>query len=105
MVPNGDGPTDHPLLAGLDLPPLGVAGRAAPLVTKTLLFVGEGSEVVSGITRQGMWGTKFRAYDKRTGEVLWETDLAAGVNWCTHDLYARGKAVCCSGNRQRRSCG
>ena len=79
MVPNGDGPTDHPLLAGLDLPPLGVAGRAALLVTKTLLFVGEGSEVVSGIARQGMWGTKFRAYEKETGEVLWETDLAAGV--------------------------
>ena len=44
MVPNGDGPRDHPALKDLNLPPLGHMGRAAPLVTKTLLFVTEGSE-------------------------------------------------------------
>ena len=48
MMANGDGPRDHPLLKHLNLPPLGVAGRPAPLLTKTLLFIGEGSEVVFG---------------------------------------------------------
>ena len=42
MTPNGDGPRDHPAIRHLNLPPLGVPGRAAPLLTKTLLFVGEG---------------------------------------------------------------
>ncbi len=31
MVPNGDGPRDHPALKPLNLPPLGQMGRAAPL--------------------------------------------------------------------------
>ncbi len=44
MAANGDGPRNHPLLEGLDAPALGIAGRAAPLVTKTLLFIGEGSD-------------------------------------------------------------
>jgi hypothetical protein len=39
MMPNGDGPRNHPLLAPLKLPPLGQAVMAAPLVTKTLLFL------------------------------------------------------------------
>ena len=41
-VPNGDGPWDHPAIAHLDLPPLGQPGRAAALVTKTMVFLGEG---------------------------------------------------------------
>ena len=52
QVPNGDGPRNHPALKGLNLPPLGTAGRPAPLVTKTLLFVGEGSDAIPGC--QGM---------------------------------------------------
>ena len=78
MVANGDGPRDHPLLADLDLPPLGNANRPTPLVTKTLLFIGEGSDVIAG-TPEGMWGTTFRALDKATGELIWETDLGAGT--------------------------
>ena len=78
MVANGDGPRDHPLLAGLDLPPLGNGNRPTPLVTKTLLFIGEGSDAIIG-TREGMWGTKFRALDKTTGERIWEIDLEAGT--------------------------
>ena len=49
MVPNGEGPRDHPLLKPLNLPPLGNPGRASPLVTKTLLFVGEGDPVMSAL--------------------------------------------------------
>ncbi|MDX1384995.1 MAG: PQQ-binding-like beta-propeller repeat protein, partial [Thermoanaerobaculia bacterium] len=78
---NGEGPRDHPLLAGLYLPHLGTAGRGAPLVTGTLLFLGEGSDAIPGIrgAESGDWGNTFRAFDKATGEVLWETELAAGV--------------------------
>ena len=81
MVANGDGPRDHPLLADLDLPPLGIPGRGAPLVTKTLLFVGEGSDAIPGIRYGdgGGFGNMFRAFDKATGEVLWEVELEAGA--------------------------
>ena len=72
---NGDGPRNHPALKGLNLPPLGVAGRPTPLLTKTLLFLGEGTDTVFGVLGGGK---KFRAYDKKTGAVIWETDLPAG---------------------------
>ena len=78
VAANGDGPRDHPLIAHLDLPPLGVAGRGAPLVTRTLLFIGEGGDPVIGTGADG-WGTAFMAYDKATGQVLWSKDLAAGT--------------------------
>ena len=77
MVPNGDGPRFHPELKALNLPPLGQAVRAAPLVTKTLLFVTEGDQInVRTPTNGG--GKKIRAYDKATGQVVWETALEAG---------------------------
>ncbi len=76
MAPNGDGPRDHPLLEGLDVGPLGIANRAAPLVTRTLLFIGEGSDVVIGTRDSGL---NFRAYDKGTGEVVWAKELDAGT--------------------------
>ena len=78
MVANGDGLRDHPLLEGLDVGPLGVPGRAAPLVTPTLLFIAEGSDAVIGTT-DDMWGLSFCAYDKATGEVIWSTELDAGA--------------------------
>jgi len=78
MAANGDSHRDHPALAGLDLPPLGIASRPAALLTRTLLFIGDGAEVFGG-THPEMLGRGFRAYDKATGEVLWETELDAGV--------------------------
>ena len=92
MVANGEGPRDHLAIAHLNLPRLGLPGRAAPLLTKTLLFVGEGDPVMShhnwakrvpdgmplyAIPTSG--GDKFRAYDKETGDILWETALPAGT--------------------------
>jgi quinoprotein glucose dehydrogenase len=66
-VPHGDGPRDHPDLRALDLPPLGSLEKpGGPLLTKTLLFIG-----------QGLDSAKFRAFDKKTGECLWEFDLPA----------------------------
>ena len=78
MVPNGDGPRNHPLLKDLHLPPLGQAVRAAPLVTKTLLFVSEGDQINVRTPPTG-GGRKFRAFDKATGRVIWETELEAGT--------------------------
>jgi quinoprotein glucose dehydrogenase len=64
-VPHGDGPRDHPALKALNLPPLGSLEKpGGPLLTKTLLFIG-----------QGLVSSKFRAFDKDTGAVLWEFDL------------------------------
>ncbi|PCH60682.1 MAG: pyrroloquinoline quinone-dependent dehydrogenase [SAR86 cluster bacterium] len=89
MTANGDGPRNHPAIAHLELGPLGYPGRPAPLLTKTLLFLGEGQTNVRGgsrvppgmpaeiVTNSG--GNKFRAYDKATGEILWETELEAGT--------------------------
>jgi len=78
MVPNGDGPRDHPALKALNLPPLGNPGRAAPLLTKTLLFVGEGSAAGLSIPPHG-GGRMFRAYDKKTGKVIAAIELPAGT--------------------------
>jgi quinoprotein glucose dehydrogenase len=73
-VPNGDAPEsvrNHEKLRGVTLPRTGHDDRVGLLVTKTLLFAGEGAGMF--VASEG--GTKFRAHDKRTGEILWETDL------------------------------
>jgi quinoprotein glucose dehydrogenase len=92
MVANGDGPRHHPLLKHLNLPPLGTPGRAAPLVTKTLLFIGEGSDAISGVPKDG-WGKKFRAYDKATGKAVWEIELPAGTTGGPMTYMAQGKQI------------
>jgi glucose dehydrogenase len=59
---------------------LGVRSRPAPLITKTLLFLGEGSDVIMGSGDSRFdWGRKFRAYDKANGSVIWETELPSGT--------------------------
>jgi glucose dehydrogenase len=78
QVANGDSLSDHPSLDDLDLPTLGIASRPVALVTGTLLFIGEGSNVHGG-TQPNMWGNVFRAYDKLNGEVLWETELPSAT--------------------------
>jgi quinoprotein glucose dehydrogenase len=77
---NGDGPRDHPAINYLNLPPLGQPGRAAPMVTKTLVFLGEGGNG-GGILALPRWGggKKFRAFDKATGQVAWEMELPGGT--------------------------
>jgi quinoprotein glucose dehydrogenase len=89
QVANGDGPRDHPAIRHLNLPRLGNPGRAAPIVTKTLLFVGEGSPVMT--VRQRIQPGQpletapsyaepyFRAYDKESGEIVAELTLPAGT--------------------------
>lgn len=78
-VANGDGPRDHPVIAHLNLPPLGQGGRAAPLVTSSLVFLGEGANVGAAFLPPGSGGKMFRAYDKATGAVVWEMELSGGT--------------------------
>jgi quinoprotein glucose dehydrogenase len=78
QVANGDSLSDHRLLADLDLPTLGIASRPVALVTSTLLFIGEGSNLHGGI-QPNMWGRMFKAYDKLTGELLWEMELPSAT--------------------------
>ena len=79
IVPNGPGPRDHLALQDLSLPWLGAPGRASPLLTRTLLFLGDGSPTMSVVPPLG-GGRMFRAYDKATGTVLWQTELPAGTS-------------------------
>ncbi len=90
MAPNGDGPRNNPLIKDLNLPALGTPGRPVPLLTKTLLFLGESSDAVMG--HAGILGAaKFRAYDKSTGQVLWEKDLPVGTTGGPVTYMANGK--------------
>ena len=91
MAANGDGPRNHPLVKDLNLPPLGIPGRGAPLLTKTLLFIGEGSDALPGTNRDGMFGRMFRAYDKATGAIVWETELPAGTTGAPITYMHQGK--------------
>ncbi len=78
MRPNGDAPDcvkNHPALEGLDIPPTGKAERGGILVTKTLVFAGEGSGLFAAPRDTG--GPMFRAHDKLTGEVISELELPA----------------------------
>jgi len=100
-VPNGEGPRHHPLLKHLNLPPLGNPGRSAPLVTRSLLLVGEGDPIMVSRERvpPGMplslapsaGDGRFRAYDKATGKVLWETQLPAGTTGAPMTYVHNGK--------------
>jgi len=71
MIANGDTPPvikNNPALAGVNIPRTGSDSRAVLLVTKTLLFAGEG----------GTGQSSFRALDKKTGATVWETNNPIG---------------------------
>jgi len=73
MAVNGDTPDDiknNPALAGVKIPPTGKASRAVLLVTKTLLFAGEGYGGAPIL----------RAYDKATGAVVAEIPLPGAAS-------------------------
>ncbi len=83
QVPNGQGPRNHPAIQHLDLPWLGQPGRASVLITKSLVFLGEGGN--TGVSALPQWyggpgGKMFRAYDKASGEVVWEMELPGGTS-------------------------
>jgi quinoprotein glucose dehydrogenase len=73
MTPLGDGNSvrNHPMLKGLNLPPVGGdSNLSGPLLTRTLL--------ITALTRGGTKdGPRLVAYDKATGRLLASTDLPA----------------------------
>ena len=79
MVPNADGPRNHPALKALNLPPLGDPTPSAVIVTKTLLFMTQADKSTPR-SPANVGGTKFRALDKATGATLSEIDLGVGQN-------------------------
>jgi glucose dehydrogenase len=89
-VANGDGLRNHPAFKGLNLPAMGTPGRDAPLVTKSLVFMGEGSDTSVGVPA-GFGGPMFRAFDKKTGKILWEMALPAGVSNAPMTYMVNGK--------------
>jgi quinoprotein glucose dehydrogenase len=118
MTPNGEGPRNHPLLKPLNLPWLGNPGRSAPLVTKTLLFLGEGDPVMAALGSRlppempaqlapGYGGRIFRAFNKATGAVLSEIELPAGVTGAPMTYMFEGKQyiLIATGSRERQSAG
>lgn len=69
MKPNGPGLSRAPALKSLNLGWVGSTGRSGPLLTKTLLFQGEGPH-------DRRFGMKvLRAWDKATGAVIAEITL------------------------------
>jgi quinoprotein glucose dehydrogenase len=72
QIANGDTPPNiqkNFVAAGLtNIPPTGSPSQAGLLVTKNFLFAGEGSG------GQAI----FHAYDKKTGENIWQSKLPAG---------------------------
>ncbi len=88
QIPIGDGPRNHPLIKDQNLGPLGNGTRASPLVTRTLLFVSQFSGGLGRATGLPVGGRpltdlppeppRFRAFDKRTGELVWEKELPLG---------------------------
>lgn len=80
-VPVGAGPGDHPALQGLELPPMGNFEKlGGPLLTRTLLFIGQGFET-----------NRLGVYDKRTGEELWWMQLPARFHAAPITYMAGGK--------------
>jgi len=68
QIPNGDTPAsvkNNPALQGVNIPKTGSPSQAQLLVTKTLLFAGEGSG----------GHAVFHAYDKATGADVWQTQI------------------------------
>jgi quinoprotein glucose dehydrogenase len=92
MVPNGQAPDyvkNHPALAGIDLSGAGNPERAPLLVTKTLLFAGDGPGLFSSGPQGG--GKKFRALDKKTGKTIHEMELPANETGLPMTFMAGGR--------------
>jgi quinoprotein glucose dehydrogenase len=86
----------------LKLPPLGNPGRAAPVVTKTLLFIGERSPIMAAAGSRlppdmprtiapGYGGNGFKALDKATGATVWRIELPAGTTGAPISYMFQGK--------------
>jgi quinoprotein glucose dehydrogenase len=105
QVAMGDGPRNHPLLKDLDLPRLGWMLRGSPLLTKTLLFIGQegrfydfvpalvGPKKLATVKRKDMikFDPKFQVFDKATGELIHELELPLNVTGAPMTYMIDGK--------------
>jgi len=82
------GVKDIPELKGIKIPRTGLPDRVGMLVTKTLLFAGEGSGLYAS---DGGGGNKFRSYDKATGEIVSELELPANQTGIPMTYSINGK--------------
>ncbi len=92
MAPNGVAPAyvrEHPALDGVDLSGAGNPERAPLLVTRTLLFSGDGAGLFA--SGPGGGGPNLRALDKATGETLFEMELPANETGLPMTYMANGR--------------
>ena len=92
MVANGEAPDwidNHPALKGVQLPRTGRYEHAGIMVTKTLVFAGEGSGLFA--VPPGSGGPMFRAYDKMTGDILHEFKLPANQSGIPMTYMVNGR--------------
>jgi glucose dehydrogenase len=71
MIANADTPAsigNHPMLQGVDIPRTGIPTRSGVLLTKSLLFVTEGTGAAGA-------SPVFRAVNKQSGDIIAEIDL------------------------------
>ncbi|HEU4388367.1 MAG TPA: pyrroloquinoline quinone-dependent dehydrogenase [Blastocatellia bacterium] len=89
QIPLGDGPREQiSKIAGKDVGPLG-AGGGGPLLTKTLLFVGQGAAGRGG--SQGGGANLLRAFDKATGKLVADIELPGRPSGTPMTYMAGGK--------------
>lgn len=105
QVAMGEGPRNHPLLKDLDLPRLGWMLRGSPLLTKTLLFIGQegrfydfvpalvGGERLKNVTKKDMvnFDPKFQVFNKVTGALIHELKLPLNVSGAPMTYMIDGK--------------
>ncbi len=91
-IANGDTPEyvkNHPLLKGVDIGKTGRPSRATLMLTKTLLFSSDGSNLFNAVAGGG--GNTFRALDKKSGAVLHEMELPATATGIPMTYMADGR--------------
>jgi quinoprotein glucose dehydrogenase len=89
QIPLGDGAREQiSKVVGKDVGPVG-AGGGGPLLTRTLLFVGQGAAGRGG--SQGGGANLLRAMDKATGKVIAEIELPGRPSGTPMTYMAGGK--------------
>jgi quinoprotein glucose dehydrogenase len=92
MKPNGAAPEvfqNNPAVKGIDLSEAGNPAPAMLLVTKTLLFAGEGSGLLNGAFGGG--GPMLRILDKKTGQMIHQIKLNGVTSGTPMTYMVNGK--------------
>ncbi len=92
MIANSDTPDwikNHPALKGVNIPRTGSYEHSGIMVTKTLLFTGEGAGLYAAPSFNG--GNKLRAHDKATGEIIHTFELPANQTGIPMTYAVNGK--------------